>query len=157
MAKRGRPPVLDKTKKGQIIKLLSVGFSRRAAADYVGCAVSTIRNTAGRDPQFAEHLRRAEGALEIRCLGLIQNAAGKERYWRAAAWALERKKPQEYAPRGPDVVTVGQIREVLGRLAEIVVEEVPAARYRKTMIKRIDRLIGSLRRQVTEETGNDPR
>ena len=36
MAKRGRPPVLDEMKKGQIVAILSVGCSFRLAARYVG-------------------------------------------------------------------------------------------------------------------------
>lgn len=59
MAKRGRPPVLDEFKRGQIVGMIAMGGSRRTAAGYVGCSVSTIQNTADRDPQFAESLRRA--------------------------------------------------------------------------------------------------
>lgn len=155
MAKCGRRPVLDEGKRREILAILSVGCSRRTAAKYVGCAVSTIRNTAQRDPEFAEQLGRAECNLEIAFLGNIQKAARKEQYWRAAAWALERTKPEQYAPRGPNVITVEQIRDVLGELAAFIVEEIPIARYRKSMIKRVDGLIADLRRSIGEETGHE--
>ena len=140
MAKRGRKPVLDQIKRREIIAILSVGCSRRTAAKYVDCAVSTIQNTADRDTSFAKQLREAEFVSEIGFLKNIKEAAKKAQYWRAAAWALERKNPQEFAARGPDVITVEQISHLLSRFAEIIVEEVPVAKTRKAIIKRLDSL-----------------
>jgi hypothetical protein len=156
MTKRGRPPVLDDFKTRDILALLSMGCSRRTAARYVGCAVSTIRNTARRDPKFAEALGQAECNLEIAYLSNVQKAARKEQYWRAAAWALERRKPEDYAPRGPNVITVEQLQEVLGELAGIIVEEVPVARHRKRIVQRVDALVAGLRRSIREETSHEP-
>ena len=65
MAKCGRRSVLDEFKKREILAIVFVGCSRRTAARYVGCAVSTIANTAGRDPDFDEQLRKAEQQAEI--------------------------------------------------------------------------------------------
>ena len=155
MAKRGRPPVLDEIKKLEIVAILSVGCSRRTAASYVGCAVSTIQNTADRDPKFAEKLRHAEYQSEIAYLKNIQKAARKEQYWRAAAWALERRNPQEYGPRSPDVITVDQIRLILAEFAEIVVDEVPVPMYRKKILKRLDALTAVLRRSAKKESVDD--
>ncbi|MFH1265281.1 MAG: hypothetical protein ABIK89_06095 [Planctomycetota bacterium] len=155
MAKRGRRPVLDTTKKKEILAILSVGCSRRTAANYVGCAVSTIHNTADRDPEFADALRHAEYQSEIAYLKNIQKAARKEQYWRAAAWALERKNPAEYAARSPDVITVDQIKLVLAELTEIVVSEVPIPLYRKRILKRFDALGAVLRRSAKKESADD--
>ncbi|MHC4398613.1 MAG: hypothetical protein ACYTG0_02935 [Planctomycetota bacterium] len=150
MAKRGRPPVLDDGKRREIVAILSVGCSRRTAARYVGCAVSTIQNTAERDPEFAEKLRRAESAAEINYLQNIRNAAKKEQYWRAAAWALERKNPQDFSARGPDLFTLAQLEEILRRFAGIVVDTLPAAKYRTAVLKRLDALIAESDRAGTE-------
>lgn len=150
MAKRGRKPVLDNIKRREIIAILSVGCSRRTAAKYVGCAVSTIQNTADRDATFAKQLREAEYTTEIGFLKNIKDAANKAQYWRAAAWALERKNPEEFAARGPDVITVEQISHLLSRLAEIIVEEVPVANTRKAIIKRLD----SLGRELQQPKGD---
>lgn len=155
MGKRGRRPVLDEIKRSEILAILTVGCSRRTAAKYVGCAVSTIRNTADRDPGFAEKLRRAECQSEIAYLKSIQQAARKEQYWRAAAWTLERKNPAEYARRGPDVITSDQVKEVLAELAEIVVDEIPAPRYRKNILRRFDAFHANLGRFVKKETADD--
>jgi hypothetical protein len=144
VATRGRRPVLDEIKQREILAILTVGCSRRTAARYVGCAVSTIQNTAERDPGFAEKLRRAENQHEWTYLRNIQQAAKKPQYWRAAAWVLERVFPEKYARRGPDVITLDQIRQALAQLAEIVVAEVPVARYRQKIIKRLEAITRSL-------------
>jgi hypothetical protein len=136
--------VLDEIKQREILAILTVGCSRRTAARYVGCAVSTIRNTADRDAKFAERLRRAENQHEFTYLGSIQQAAKKPQYWRAAAWVLERVFPEKYARRGPDVITVDQIKQVLAQFAEIVVAEVPVAKYRQKIIRRLEALAKSL-------------
>jgi hypothetical protein len=156
MAKRGRPPVLDEYKKREILAILAVGGSRRSAADYVGCAVSTIQNTADRDGQFARSLGQAEHQAEITYLKRIQKAATKEQHWRAAAWALERKNPEDFARRDPNVFTSDQITMILARFAEIVVREVPVAAYRKRVLKRLDSLIAGLRRSAAKEPTDDP-
>ncbi len=155
MGKRGRRPVLDETKREVILGILTVGCSRRTAAKYVGCAVSTIRNTANRDPEFAEKLRRAECQSEIAYLKRIQQAARKEQYWRAAAWSLERKNPAEYARRGPDVITSEQVKEILAEFAQIVVDEIPVSRYRKNILRRFDARCTDLRRFAKKETAHD--
>lgn len=146
MAKCGRRPVLDEIKKREILAILTVGCSRRTAARYVGCAADTITNTAQRDPAFAEQLAHAEHNAEIGYIKNIQKAAKKEQYWRAAAWALERRNPEDFAPRSPEVITVEQIQHLLAQFAEIIVEEVPVARYRKSILRRLGALKAGLRR-----------
>lgn len=141
MAKCGRRPVLDEFKKREILAILAVGCSRRVAAAYVGCSPSTIANTAGRDPQFAEALRHADHQTEIGYLQAIQKAAKKEQYWRAAAWALERKNPQDFAARPADALTSEQVKRLTDECTQIIVEEVPVAEYRKRVLSRIAQLL----------------
>jgi hypothetical protein len=139
MGKRGRPPVLTDEKRAQIVALLKLGCSQNMAAEYVGCSSSTIQNTAERDPEFAEKLRRARGSAEIGWLESIRKAAKKEQYWRAAAWALERAFPERYARRGPDVLTVEQVGLLMSRFSQIVIDEIPE-RYRSRILKSLDTL-----------------
>lgn len=151
MARGGRPPVLDSVKRAQIVAILSVGCSQGVASQFVGCAVSTIQRTADRDPAFAEELGRAKSNAELALVKNIRNAAKKEQYWRAAAWALERGFPEKYARRGPDVITVDQIGRLLTQFTEIVIEEVPD-RYRKGILKRMDAVARSLGIPLNRET-----
>jgi len=145
VAKRGRKSILDGYKRREILAILGVGCSRRVAAEYVGCAISTIQNTADRDPNFADKLRQKEHASEIGYMENIRNAARTERYWRAAAWALERLHPDKYGTRGPDVITVHEIKNLLAQFAEIIVEEIPVAEYRKKILKRLEAISDSLK------------
>ena len=80
VAKCGRPPVLDQVKRGQICAILAVGSTRTVAARYVGCAVSTIRATAIRDPEFLAQLQHAESRHEVGHLQAIQAAATSGKY-----------------------------------------------------------------------------
>ena len=145
MAKCGRKPALDEIKKREIIALLSVGCSRRTAAKYVGCDPRTIPRTAEREPKFAMQIDRAENQQEVTYLRRIQEAAQNAQYWRAAAWMLERKFPNVYGRRGPDVITVDQVRDLLVQFAEIIVEEIPAAKYRKPVLKRLAAISDTLK------------
>ena len=115
------------------------------AAKYVGCGATTIQSTADRDAKFAEQLRRREKDWEIGYLDNIRAAARSERYWRAAAWALERLKPERYARRGPDVITVKQVSALLTQFAEVIAEEVPVAKYRKNILKRLNAISEGLK------------
>lgn len=104
--------VLDAAKRQRIIALVANGSSRRIAARFVGCSPSTITRTAARDPAFAADLARAEEALEVECLRAIRDAAKTPRYWRAAAWLLERRNPDDYATRTPRLYTAAQVLEL---------------------------------------------
>ncbi len=157
MGKRGRRPVLNAEKRGQIVAILSVGCSQSTAAQYVGCAVSTIQRTADRDPEFANELCQAKCNAELGLVRNIRNAAKKEQYWRAAAWALERGFPEKYAPRDPDVITAEQLVQILRQLAERIVEHVPNAAYRKNIVKDIESLARSLGQTIKEAAAKEAR
>jgi hypothetical protein len=151
VGKIGRPPVLNAEKRAQILAVLSIGCSQTTAAHCVGCACSTIQRTAERDPDFAAALRKAKCNAEVSLLKNIRNAAKKEQYWRAAAWALERGFPDKYAARRPDVITAEQLAQILGQLADHIVEHVPNPLYRKNIVKDIESLARSLGQTIKEE------
>lgn len=137
MAKRGRPPVLDEIKQREIVAIISMGCSRRTAAHYVGCSHTTIQYTAEHNEKFAEKLERAQSQAVVTHMKNINTAAQKAQYWRAAAWALERLDPEEYASPHPDVITVEQISRLMAYLSQIVMEEVPVDAYCKKIMKRM--------------------
>jgi hypothetical protein len=140
----GRPPVLDDGKKREICAILAVGCSRAVAARYVGCHPGTIRNTALREEEFALQLEQAESRHEILHLSHINSAAKEGRYWRAAAWALERKYPDRYGQRHPDVITIEQISQVLAQFADVIFEEIEEPEYRQRVLARLTDLTAGL-------------
>jgi len=140
VAKLGRPPVLDEIKQREIVAIISMGCSRRTAAQYVGCAHSTIQYTAEHNEKFAEKLERAQIQAVVTHVKNINAAAKKPQYWRAAAWVLERLMPNEYAAPHPNVITAEQMSRLLAYLSRIIVDEVPIAEYRKNIIKRLGEL-----------------
>ena len=154
MGRVGRRPVLDDEKRAQILAILSVGASLTMAAEYVGCAVSTIQRTAERDPKFAQELRHVKGNAEIGLLKFIRNAAKKEQYWRAAAWGLERAFPHAYARRNPRTLTFEQVAELLVQFSEILVRELPE-RARTKVLRHLDRMARSLGIELKREAPDD--
>jgi IS30 family transposase len=104
--------MLDAAKRERIIALVANGSSRRIAARLVGCSPSTITRTAARDAVFADALARAEEAVEVDSLRAIRRAAQTDRYWRAAAWLLERRNPEDYARRGPRLYSAAQVADM---------------------------------------------
>jgi hypothetical protein len=141
MANRARRYVLDEKKKSRIISLLRAGCSRLTAASSVRCDPKTIFNTARRDPEFAEKLALAENAAELLHLDNINKAGREVKYWRASAWMLERLHPDRFGKSDPDTITPSQIAALIVQIAEIIIQEIPAARHRQQILKRFDRLL----------------
>jgi hypothetical protein len=126
---------LDTRKKDQIINILSVGGTRTMAAEFVGCHINTITNTAKSDPQFAESLRTAEHNTEVQMLQTIARVGGHAAH--AAKWALERLYPNTYGRRKPGTYSVEDIKQLLcelaNRLADAAVTEEERTRSLTTM------------------------
>jgi hypothetical protein len=63
-----------------------------------------------------------------------------EKNWRASAWALERRFPDQYGERRASTVTGQQIAHALGEFARIVADEVPVEENGRSVLKRLDAL-----------------
>lgn len=141
MPKPGRPRILDKQKKSRILSILRLGCSRLTAANAVNCHPRTIFNTAKRDPEFAAKLALAENAAELVHMENVNNAGKDVKYWRASAWMLERLHPERFGKLNPNAVTPSQITDLIVQIADLIVQEVPAARSRKQILKRFDQIL----------------
>ncbi len=115
---------LDKYKKAQVCGVLSIGGSMLTAARAVGCHPSTIYATAKRDPEFAENLAESRAGHEVALLNQVHTAAKDLKYWRAAAWALERMYPERYRARAGDIVTLTTMRQFIEQLLSLIADEV---------------------------------
>ena len=120
-------------KRTKICGLLSLGYSRSMAAEYVGCDPSTITRTAKRDERFREQLAAAQSEADIDALKLIRHTADQERYWRAAAWILERRNPDEYGRRAPNTFSGEQVMQILDRVLQAVMPAVAAEKRAEVM------------------------
>jgi hypothetical protein len=123
--KRHGGEVLDDAKRTAIVAMLRGGCSRRMAARHVECDPTTITRTAARDPEFAAQLAEAQAGADLKALRLIDKATDQEKYWRAAAWMLERRNPEEYGRRAPDTFTAEQVADVLACFLRAVLPIVP--------------------------------
>ena len=117
----GRHRVLDDLKRREICALVTAGCSISSAANYVGCNRATIRREELRDPEFAHQLRRSELEAELNPLRTMQMAAST--HWRAAAWLLERTKPELYARAAANLIRMETVHDLVNRLLEVIAEE----------------------------------
>lgn len=90
--------------KEDIVKALRAGNSRRDSALYAGISEQTFYSwmSRGRDGEplyveFLEAVEKAEAQSVVRNVAIIQRAA--EETWQAAAWWLERKRPDDWGRR----------------------------------------------------------
>jgi len=98
-----RTKLTDRTKE-DIVKALRAGNSRRDSALYAGVSETTFYSWMARgregEPLYAEFLEaveKAEAQSVVRNVAIIQRAA--EETWQAAAWWLERKRPDDWGRR----------------------------------------------------------
>jgi hypothetical protein len=139
-----RSYVLNDAKRKTIIALVTNGSSRRAAARYVGCSASTISRTVARDPRFAAELARAEQTTEIGLLRAIHAAAKETKHWRAAAWLLERRSPDDFAARPPNLLTDKQVADVIAHIIETIHGDLTEETYRRAFQK-LDELLSDVK------------
>lgn len=79
----------------RIADAIRLGATYELAAAYGGVSQDSLARWRTRFADFAEMLREAEGVGAIGWLARIEQAA-KDGDWRAAAWKLERRYPQDY-------------------------------------------------------------
>lgn len=92
----GRPSKRSPEREQAILNALRLGNTRMASAAYAEIHYDTMVAWMGRDPEFLQAVRKAEADAEARFVGRIVQAAA-EGTWTAAAWWLERRRPESYA------------------------------------------------------------
>ncbi len=111
--------------KAQVLALTKLGCSRRLAAEKAGCCHTTIGRAARRDPAFAAELEEAENHVDVAALTRIQEASAENKNWRAAAWMLERRHPEEFGRRAPHSLSGDQVMAVLAEIFSFTMPLVP--------------------------------
>jgi hypothetical protein len=143
----GRPDLLDSEKADALIKHLSVGNNIETACELAGIGSTTYfrwmqtgaqEDAPERYKEFRERATRARAEAEARNVVIVQQAARND--WRAAAWYLERSKPDRWRRRdgleltgangGPIQSEVVTSDEGRARVTEII-DELAARRAKK--------------------------
>jgi hypothetical protein len=78
-----------------ILRAIEIGATHRIAAMSAGVSERTLKQWTDEDPEFREQVDIAESKSAIRLLAKVEQAANNGD-WKAAAWKLERRFPQEY-------------------------------------------------------------
>lgn len=107
MSGRGRPHKFTEETVNTLLAAIRAGMPFHLAAAHAGIGETTFHEwqrgkfPRGADKQlkaeFPERLTRARGYAALRLVALIQDAAPKD--WRAAAWMLERRYPEDFGRR----------------------------------------------------------
>jgi len=92
-------------------------------------------------------LARAEEIAEINLFRSIQAAAKKKRHWRAAAWLLERRNPEDFAARPPELLTAQQVVNIIAQVAELLHGDLPEENCRRALEK-LNELIFELKQDA---------
>jgi hypothetical protein len=143
-------PILDESKRQKICGVLVVGGTYQLAARAVGCSRHTIRNTAKRDPAFAEMLQKAKANPELFFLNTIRQAALEPKYWPAAKWALQHMYPDRYS-RKAWTMSIAEVKELVTQLVGSIVEVIPDRHIRAEVRRRVYRLTGAAIRKTKKD------
>jgi len=109
MPRTGRPTKLTAEVQEEILRGIRAGAYPEVAAQRVGVSRTAFYEWMQRGRQarkagegglyadFADAVEEAKGHAETKAVAVVLKAADKS--WRAAAWWLERTRPQRYRPR----------------------------------------------------------
>jgi len=118
MAKKRRK--FDLTTQERLCAMVSIGTSVRAAALLCDTTEATVRQRQLRDPAFRERLTEAKQLREIMPLKRLREAAATN--WRAAAWMLQRVRPDEYAAPKPDLWRTEEVTALMSDFSDMLVK-----------------------------------
>jgi hypothetical protein len=112
---RQRRRIMDTAKKVKFAQLVRESHSLEEAAEWVDVSIRTIQRERKRDEDFDHEVRLALQASPDP-LRLMENAARV--HWRAAAWLLERSRPEQYGRQPVNAARDHQVQAALRMLLE---------------------------------------
>ncbi len=110
-----RRRIMDTAKKVKFCQLVRESQTIEHAAEWVDVSIRTVQRERKRDEDFDHEVRLALQATPDP-LTLMENAARV--HWRAAAWLLERTRPEQFARQPANTARDYQVEAALGMLLE---------------------------------------
>ncbi|BBO36247.1 hypothetical protein [Lacipirellula parvula] len=121
---RGRNRVLTPELRVKLCQLVRESSTLVEAAEAIGVSLRTVQRERKYDEDFDHELLLALSAPPDP-LKLMQAAA--RTHWRAAAWLLERTRPEQYARRPTNMAHAGQVNHAVNAVMEAVLQLLPPA------------------------------
>lgn len=131
---------LTEAQRATICEVLALGCDRTTACSYAGAEVAQLDAATVRDDAFRRRVVRAEAQAVLRHMGNVHKAAQDEKNWRTSAWWLERWAESQAPVRGRGGAHA-QLVELVGRVAQAIVAEVPDVSVQRRIIERLRRLL----------------
>jgi hypothetical protein len=120
---RGRRRLLDEAKKARLCELIDQeSYSVEQAAESLDVSLRTVQRERRHDQDFDHEVRLALQSTPDP-LKLLEHAA--RTHWRAAAWLLERTKPEVFASKPVNMTSFKLVATALRYLQEAALETVP--------------------------------
>ena len=90
-----RPTKLNGPVRAKLLEAIEAGSTLKDAAAYAGIGKSTLDRYRQQDEALAAAVEQAEGTAAVTYLRAIHRALDRGD-WKAAAWWLERRRPEEW-------------------------------------------------------------
>lgn len=130
--RNGRPPKIDAKLRLELIKATVATGSRTSAAALCQISYSTLARAFHADDAFAEALTDAIELFKTTHLARIAKASKGDKTnkpdWKASAWLLQHKFPEEYGRRNAETMTVVQVASLINTLVNKILDQTPKAR-----------------------------
>jgi hypothetical protein len=158
--KPGRPTLLNPTRQAALLNAIEQGMPLKQAAAIAGMSYDTLNHWQNRGEnesapeqyrQFCQLLRRSQAvAMQVHVSSICDAA---KRDWRAAAWMLERRCPEDFA-RPQQFEHSGPGRKPLNSENEVTPEVLVRMKKQegiKNILAKLGGIIAEKRRQAEEE------